>query len=159
MLNFDTDQKLVKKVVFNESVTVLNNGSIIKLEDHTKDVENELTLDQIDSLPDSRISSSRSKIHGLNSFFIKKSSTQEMGNISKSQLLHKMNSEDNKFNEFEELNNSNDSLEIDNVFKTHFKGAIGKNGSKAYKRRNLRNSIKTGHVNKMPKSNSYKDTK
>lgn len=159
LLNFDTDQKLVKKVLFNESVTVLNNGSIIKLEDHTKDVENELTLDQIDSLPDSRISSSRSKIHGLNSFFIKKSSTQEMGNISKSQLLHKMNSEDNKFNEFEELNNSNDSLEIDNVFKTHFKGAIGKNGSKAYKRRNLRNSIKTGHVNKMPKSNSYKDTK
>lgn len=164
LLNFDTDQKLVKKVVFNESVTVLNNGSIIKLEDHTKDVESELTLDQIDSLPDSRISSSRSKIHGLNSFFIKKSSTQELGNISrcknaKSQLLHKMNYEDNKFNEFEELNNSNDSLEIDNVFKTHFKGAIGKNGSKAYKRRNLRNSIKTGHVNKMPKSNSYKDTK
>jgi hypothetical protein len=164
LLNFDTDQKLVKKVVFNESVTVLNNGSIIKLEDHTKDVENELTLDQIDSLPDSRISSSRSKIHGLNSFFIKKSSTQEIGNISncknaKSQLLHKMNYEDNKFNEFEELNNSNDSLEIDNVFKTHFKGAIGKNGSKAYKRRNLRNSIKTGHVNKMPKSNSNKDTK
>lgn len=163
-LEFGTDQKLVKRVVFNESVTVLNNGSIIKLEDHTKGVNDELNLDQIDSLPVSNISSSsRSHIHGLNSFFIKKSSTQEIGNASKcknakSHLLHQMSSEDNKFNEFEELNSSNDSLKIDDVFKTHFKGAIGKNGSRAYKRRNLKNSIKTGHVSKMPKSNNNKDT-
>lgn len=166
LLSFETDQKLTKRVVFNESVTVLNNGSIIKLEDHTKDIQNDMTIDQIDSLPDSKISSNnRSKIHGLNSFFLKNSSTQEIGNFSKSkkaksQLLHKMSSEDNKFTDFEELNNSNDSLEIDNVFKTHFKGAIGKSGSNAYKRRNLRNSIKTGHVNKVPKASSYnKDVK